>query len=335
MRLHRPEGSGSKFNRRRWASPAKLSVATLLGTALLLTSATAWAITWSTKRSMPTARSHLATASTGGRLYVLGGTPTAAATLNYAYNPASNTWATKARMPTPRQDLAAVSVGGKIYAIGGLNPLTHTAVATVQAYNPSTNSWTTRAPMHTARAGLAAVVGSDGKIYAIGGWNTKNSFNDNIALATVEAYNPATNSWTAKRSMPTARYFLAAAADGSKIYAIDGVGTATNTVTATEAYTPATNSWKALATLPGIGLEGLAAASVGGKVYAIGGDDPDYVAHNQVWAYNPTSNTWTSRASMPTKRGFLAAAALASKVYAIGGDSGGIFGTPLATVQRF
>ena len=187
--------------------------------------------------------------------------------------------------------------------------------------------------MHTARAGLAAAVGSDGKIYAIGGWNTRTS--DPIALATVEAYNPATNSWTTKRSMPTARYFLAAAADGSKIYAIDGVDTTTNTVTATEAYTPATNSWKAVATLPGNGLEGLAAASLGGKVYAIGGDDVDFVAHHQVWAYNPSSNTWTSRANMPTSRGFLAATALASKVYAIGGDTGTFSGTPLATVQRF
>jgi N-acetylneuraminic acid mutarotase len=236
-------------------------------------------------------------------------------------------------MPTPRQDLAAVGVGGKIYAIGGLS-LTGSAVATVQAYNPSTNRWVTRAPMHTARAGLAAVVGSDGKIYAIGGWNAKNSFNDDIALATVEAYNPATNSWTKKASMPTARYSLAAAADGSKIYAIDGVGTATNTITVAEAYTPATNSWKAVARPVG-GLEGLAAASLGGKVYVIGGDDADYVAHNQVQSYNPTTNTWTTRANMPTARGFLAATELNSSVYAIGGDSGRIFGTPLPTVQRF
>jgi N-acetylneuraminic acid mutarotase len=328
MGLHWSEGSGFEQHRRRWASPAKLSVATVLGAAVLLTSVTAWAITWNTKRSMPTARSHLATASTGGKVYVLGGTPTAAATLNSAYDPRTITWATKAPMPTPREDLAAVSVGSKIYAIGGYNPLTGFAVATVQAYNPSTNRWATRAPMHTARAGLAAAVGSDGKIYAIGGWNTKNGFNDNIALATVEAYNPATNSWTTKRSMPTARYFLAAAAVGGKIYAFDGVDTSTNTVTAAEVYAPATNIWKAVAPLPGGGLEGLAAASLGNKVYVIGGADVDFQAYNQVQAY-------TSQASMPIKRGFLAATAIGLRVYTIGGASSGSNGAPLATVERF
>ena len=52
-----------------------------------------------------------------------------------------------------------------------------------EAYSPSTNTWTTLAPMSTSRYGLAAALGSDGRVYAIGGYHSG-------VLNTVEAYSP-------------------------------------------------------------------------------------------------------------------------------------------------
>ncbi len=63
----------------------------------------------------------------------------------------------------------------------------------------------TKAPMPTARQSFASTA-VNGIIYAIGGLNS------NGTLTVNEAYDPATNSWSTKASMPTARLWVAAAA---------------------------------------------------------------------------------------------------------------------------
>jgi N-acetylneuraminic acid mutarotase len=87
--------------------------------------------------------------------------------------------------------------------------------------------------MPTARYAPATAVVNN-TIYAIGG------FNNGIALATVEAYDPVSNTWVAKAPMPTARYGLAAAAVNNTIYAIGGGDSNGNVLATVEAYTPAT-----------------------------------------------------------------------------------------------
>ena len=75
--------------------------------------------------------------------------------------------------------------------------------------------WTKKASLQISRVALSTcVVG--GKIYAIGGWNR------NIALSTVEQYDPASNTWIRKKNMPTSRYALSTSTLNGKIYAIGG-----------------------------------------------------------------------------------------------------------------
>ena len=57
-------------------------------------------------------------------------------------------------------------------------------------------------------------------------------------FATVEEYDPSTDTWTSKASMPTARYLLGAAATSNgKIYAIGGSSNGTNLLSTVEEYT--------------------------------------------------------------------------------------------------
>jgi N-acetylneuraminic acid mutarotase len=70
--------------------------------------------------------------------------------------------------------------------------------------------------MPTGRYYLAAAA-LNGKIYAIGGYNSTSTY-----LATTEEYNPVSNTWTTKPDMPTARYGLAAAEAMGRIYAVGG-----------------------------------------------------------------------------------------------------------------
>ena len=158
---------------------------------------------------------------------------------------AGNSWVDVPPMPTARSNLAvATDTQRNIYAIGGYNSsfpvsdVTSPVLSTVEKYSPSTNTWTTVASMPTARYGAAAAVDTQGNIYVMGGSNTTAAYVAS-GLSTVEKYSPSTNTWTTVASMPTARYYLAAAPDTQgNIYAIGGYNSVSVPLSTSEKYLP-------------------------------------------------------------------------------------------------
>ncbi len=63
------------------------------------------------------------------------------------------------------------------------------------------------------------------------------------ALATLEAYDPGSNTWATKAAMPTARADLAVVAFNGLLYAIGGRGADGSPLATVEAYNPATDTW--------------------------------------------------------------------------------------------
>jgi len=214
----------------------------------------------------------------------------------------------------------AAAGNGKIYAIGGESGAA--ALATVEEYDPATDTWATRTSMPTRRIWLGVAAASNGKIYAIGG---RESNVWGAPVATVAEYDPTTDTWTTRTSMPTARDGLGSAtASNGRIYAISD-----NTV---EEYDPATDTWATRASMPtarrGLGV----VAASNGKIYALGGFGGGYDSLTTVEEYDPATDTWATRPSMPTARSSLGVAVASNgRIYAIGGyDSSG----PLATVEE-
>lgn len=196
---------------------------------------------WTTAASMPTARTGLkAITGLDGRIYVIGGYSQPDGghlRVLEIYNPATNTWTTGAPMPTARQQFgAARAPDGRIYVVGGSDQWRSGIMNVVEVYNPATNTWTTVTPMPTARDGVGAAAGPDGLIYAMGGWSRETGQFGDIT-ATVEAYNPAENTWHRMPSMLVAEYSPGTATGiDCRVYAIGGGGYGVSSVV--QAYTP-------------------------------------------------------------------------------------------------
>jgi len=267
--------------------------------------------TWTTKTT--NARIDQATAVVNGIIYVIGGNYEIAgygfaglSSVVEAYDPAANTWTTKASMPTKRREFATAVVNGIIYLIGGDYG---GAISTMEAYNPATNVWTTKASMPTARASLSAAV-VDGKIYAIGGEEINVVINNTLTnrrLSTVEAYDPATNTWTTKTPMGIARVMFSAVAASGMIYAMGGYDYSVYSIASMEAYNPATNTWTAKASMTQSRM-GFSAAQVNGIIYAISGNATYGTVRSSVEAYDPATNSWTSKPAISTPRAWFSAA---------------------------
>jgi formylglycine-generating enzyme required for sulfatase activity len=186
------------------------------------------------------------------------------------------------------------------------------------ATGTSTSAWVTKTSMPTVRSGMGIAV-LNNKIYLIGG-NTSSG-----SLATVEEYDPLTDTWSTLPNMPTARA-PAAAAVNNKIYVIGGgdIGTV-------QEYDPLANTWTAKASMPTVRAPYIAVVNL--KIYAIGGYNSitGSLAVNE--EYDPSLDIWTSKARMPTARNSTPVAAANGKVYAIGGEYSQ--NSPYSIVQEY
>jgi N-acetylneuraminic acid mutarotase len=184
-------------------------------------------------------------------------------------------------------------------------------------------TWTQKADMPTPRWGHTSAV-VDGKIYVIGG-GTSEGGPDEKLLATVEEYDPVTNTWTRKDDMPTPRGWMSpssAVVDG-KIYVIGGGASwdeADCCKPTVEEYDPATDTWTRKADMP-TGRDSLATVAVDAKIYAIGGllSWDNLSGLRTVEEYDPATDTWTRKADIPRGVWGLCASVVSGKIYAMGG----------------
>jgi len=245
---------------------------------------------WTKRANLPEAMCGLSTSAIDGKIYAIGGatSPVGAARSSvYVYDPETDNWMHKTDMPTARAYLSASVVNGKIYVIGGAPSAFSPAYKTVEEYDPVTDTWTMKEDMPTARCAHSAGL-VDGKIYAIGGmvggptpW---------MGLSVVEAYDPATDTWTRKADMPTRRLCHSVSAVDGKIYSMGG-GTSNSDALATlEEYDPITDTWTRKADMP-TARWGLSSSVVDGKIYAVGGALASNVAVSTVEEYDPAYHT--------------------------------------------
>jgi glucose/arabinose dehydrogenase len=229
---------------------------------------------WTTTASLPgPAVENPTVVALNDRLYAFGGStaPFSGAVSNAAvFDPASGAWTALAPMPTPRGGATAQAIGNKLYVAGGMGG-NGQSLNTVEVYDTQTNQWTTAAPMTTRRDNPGSAV-FNGRLYIFGG-RTRNADGSVIdaALASVEMFDPATNTWSARAPMPSGRRTMVVGSIAGRAQVMGGeVPTGNGVSSANEEYDPATDSWTVLTAMQ-TPRHGAAAGTIAGFVYVAGG----------------------------------------------------------------
>jgi N-acetylneuraminic acid mutarotase len=249
-----------------------------------------------------------------------GATPTAAqtsATSDDRSEPAAvpNTWSFGAVMPTARSGVAAGVIKGKVYVVGGES--SSVVLNVNEIYNPAKNTWTTGAPMPTARWFPASAV-VDNILYVIGDCPSGCSTGPG-ATSVVEAYDPATDTWSTKSPLPTATSGAGGVAVNGIIYVVGGVEPGPERVATVYSYNPATDTWAREASMQ-VPKAGAATGALGTTIVAAGGyTNGAYVSDNEI--YSVGKNSWKTAASDPTARSTPCSWGIAGQLYVAGGGN--------------
>jgi N-acetylneuraminic acid mutarotase len=184
---------------------------------------------WTAKAPMPVHRAATAVGVIGTTIYIAGGYDqprgVASATDFQAYDTATDSWksSSKGELPVlevPRNHVQGAVVDGRFYIMGGRVAQGGGEVYNrLDVYDPATNKWQARAPMARKRAAGAAAVVGNLIVFAVGEGNPTGV---NKLFNVADAYDPASDQWTALAPLKVARHGLGAAGIGGKIYVVGG-----------------------------------------------------------------------------------------------------------------
>ena len=185
--------------------------------------------TWTVVGEVPEERRRGSTAAVlrDGKIYLLGGNTKGhnggAVPWLDVYDPQSGEWNELADAPVARDHFAAVVINDKLVAAGGRQSdassgdVAANEVAATNVYDFSTDTWIQGADIPTLRAGI--MVASAGNELLVAGGETPGN---NLALATVEAYNVTENTWRSLQNMLEGRHSGGSAVVGTTWHVVAG-----------------------------------------------------------------------------------------------------------------
>jgi N-acetylneuraminic acid mutarotase len=228
----------------------------------------------------------------------------------------------------------AATSDGKLYTVSGRSPGVCDVCNTVLELDLATGAWTYKAFLPGPRSDLGLAAATNGKLYAAGGvvFDRGVAF---VSLREVYEYDPATNIWTEKASMPSARHGhgLVLAPNG-RLYAVGGhfkyLEQPQETLAEVVEYNPFSNTWTQKTPMPTAREYLGAALAANGKLYAVGGFNIAAVSAGgcggvcgTVEEYDPTTNVWTAATTVSGLPGLYhpATAVADGRLYVFGGEA--------------
>lgn len=282
---------------------------------------------WTQLSAMPTGLDNPGVASNGSKIYVSGGERKSMVEFSVleVYDITTDSWEELAApIEIGRIGHSSHVINDVLYVIGGEQGIGELAsegygeTASVMAYDINTNTWSNKKSLSVERSFHASCV-FNGKIYVFGGFTEDGNlwYTHNLSLATVEMYDPATNTWTPKSSMPTNNWGMSCEVIDNKIYLIGGAYNETGY----EIYDPTSDSWSPGGSLNSIKRYGFATSFIDNKLYVLGGyfKTPENYKTDLVEALDFNTNTWSTKTPMPSARLTMGYVTVDGLVYIFGG----------------
>lgn len=225
------------------------------------------------------------------------------------------------------QDAAVrADAGTPVLDLGGTGPVdaAPTADSGVDAGEDADGgAWSPLSPLPGGPRQETSVVELGGEIYVLGGFNASAQ-----VVSTVEAYDPANDTWRARASLPFAMHHINAGVVNGKIYvvgALTGLGFVQNPNVLS--YDPSEDRWDPLGQMPADTDRGASGVAViGTKLYLAGGYRAGQ-ALRMFSAYDTETGQFEPLPELPSPLDHLVSVAVGGRVYVIGGRNGGIAAT--------
>lgn len=277
---------------------------------------------WRSLPDAPTPRLMTAWTVLGDKIWIMGGLRDGAALQTVeSYDPRTGAWQAQPPLPVPLHHAAAATYRGEVVVLGGAS--TDLTQASSKVFALRGGNWVELAGLTHARAAPAAAVVGD-KLVVAGGQNAKQ------LVPQTEVFDG--NSWRDADNMPTPREHLAAASDGTYMYAVGGrFLSADKNSAAFERFDPQAGTWTKLVDMP-TPRGSYGATFIDGRIVAVGGEEPTQVL-GVAEMYDIADAKWTTLPPMPTPRHAEAVATVGNTVYCVGGANRPTHEGPVATVE--
>ena len=172
-------------------------------------------------------------------------------------------------------------------------------------YDFDANTWTPKGTFPAPGREYESVFTIGNKAYLVGGYKPVSG---NIIYKDTWEYNPATNSWTQKASLPgltMGRTNATGFSIGNKGYIVCGdhwLPNDHNYFKSLLEYDPSSNTWTYKANFPGEARADCKTFVIGGSAYAGGGysdNTGEYIYYKDFYKYDPSTDTWTQIPLIP------------------------------------
>ncbi|MBL0741023.1 T9SS type A sorting domain-containing protein [Chryseolinea lacunae] len=220
----------------------------------------------------------------------------------WEFDAINNTWTRKADFPGgARTTAAGFAIGNKGYiGTGSYTPgdINWTWYNDLWEYDPASDTWTQKASFGERGRGLAVGFSIGGKGYMGTGTYRFNRFVDAVYLDDFWEYDPATDHWTQKKSIPTeGRTGAIGMAIGDKAYVGLGFFYYDTRKDDLWEYDPTTDAWTQKASFGGGPCVNASAFSINDRGYVGNGFNYGYLT--EFWEYFPGADLWTKKTDFP------------------------------------
>ncbi|XP_026710538.1 kelch-like protein 24 isoform X2 [Athene noctua] len=201
----------------------------------------------------------------------------------WIYNSQLNIWIRVASLNKGRWRHKMAVLLGKVYVVGGYDG--QNRLSSVECYDSFSNRWTEVAPLKEA-VSSPAVTSCVGKLFVIGGGPDDNTCSDKV-----QSYDPDTNSWLLRATIPIAKRCITAVSLNNLIYVAGGL------TKAIYCYDPAEDYWMHVQNT--FSRQNCGMSVCNGKIYILGGRRENGEATDTILCYDPATGIITGVAAMP------------------------------------